>query len=95
MILQRRAARLTPCDAPCSQLTHFVRNIRIVSNLESCRRRQNQVAKIVHCGLPHDSFEALSLVFQTTAPARLKETEHFRRRRQQKVAKIVQCGDDA
>jgi hypothetical protein len=37
--------------------------------------------------------KVLCLVFQTTAPQDLEETEHFRHRRQQKVAKIVQCGE--
>jgi hypothetical protein len=52
-----------------------------------------QVAKIVHCGLPQDSFEALRLSAKLLRSQVLQEAEHFRRGLQQKVAKIVQCGE--
>jgi len=51
-----------------------------------------QVAKIVHCGLLQDSFEACALCANLLRPQDLEETEHFRRWRQEKVAKIVHWG---
>jgi hypothetical protein len=63
--------------------------------------RQEEVAKIVHCGLRRCTRRRLTANAQPLGmngkigrfSQVLQETEHFWQWRQEKVAKIVQCGD--